>query len=91
MVYGEVCLEIRIKKSVFKEVEKLPRNVQILYREFLIDLNRDGLSIKGWDLKKMAGVENNYRAKLNYNYRVILEYKNPNLIIIKVASREGAY
>lgn len=84
-------MEVRIKKSVFKEIERLPKNIQILYKEFLIDLKRDGLAIKGWELKKMGGASNEYRAKLNQNYRVIIEYVKPDLIIIKVASREGAY
>ncbi|MCM2348375.1 MAG: hypothetical protein NDI69_00045 [Bacteriovoracaceae bacterium] len=84
-------MEVRIKKSVFKEVEKLPKNIKTLYKEFLIVLKRDGLGIQGWELKKMGGATNEYRAKLNQNYRVIMEYVKPDLIIIKVASREGAY
>lgn len=84
-------MEVKIKKSVFKEVAKLPKRVQILYREFLIDLQKDGLTSQGWELKKMAGASNEYRAKLNQNYRVIIEYVKPDLIIVKVASRERAY
>jgi mRNA-degrading endonuclease RelE of RelBE toxin-antitoxin system len=76
---------------VFKEVEKLPKNIKILYKQFLIVLKRDGLGIQGWELKKMGGATNEYRAKLNQNYRLIMEYVKPELLIIKVASREGAY
>lgn len=82
---------VKVKKSVIKDVEKLSRSVQILYREFLIDLERDGLAIQGWSLKKMAGSKTEYRAKLNQSYRVIIEYIKPDLIIVKVASREGVY
>jgi len=84
-------MEVKVKKSVFKEVAKLPRKVQILYGEFLADLKRDGLAIQEWELKKMRGRSNEYRAKLNQSYRVIIEYVKPDLIIIKVASREGVY
>lgn len=84
-------MEVKVKKSVFKEVAKLPRRVQILYGEFLTDLKREGLAIKGWEFKKMGGRSNEYRAKLNQSYRVIIEYVKPDLIIIKVASREGVY
>lgn len=82
---------VRIKKSVFKEVAKLPRNIQILYSKFIDDLQRDGLAIQGWDLKKLSGTQNEFRAKLNQSYRVILEYVKPDIIIIKVASREEVY
>ena len=91
MVYREVSLEIKIKKSVFKEVEKLPKNIQVLYKKFLLELQIDGLAAQGWNLKKIAGTSNEYRAKLNQSYRVIIEYVKPDLNIVKVASREGAY
>ena len=82
---------IKVKKSVEKEVKKLPKKIQILYLLFLEDLKRDGVKIKGWDLIKMSGSTNEYRAKLNQSYRVIIEYIRPDLIIVKVASREGVY
>lgn len=81
-------VEIRIKKSVFKNVEKLPNYVQILYDK---SLEKMAFKFRGWELKKMAGKLNLYRAKLNQNYRVIMEYVKPDIIIIKVASREGVY
>ncbi len=84
-------MEVKAKKSVLKEVIKLPVKIQELYREFIQDLERDGLMVQGWEIKKMGGNSNQYRAKLNQNYRVIMEYVKPNIIIIKVASREGAY
>lgn len=84
-------MEVKFKKSVFKEVERLPRAIQILYKDFIEDLKEDGLSVKGWELIKMKGTSNEYRAKLNQNYRVIIEYVKPDLIIVKVASREGVY
>ena len=84
-------MEVKFKKSVFKEVEKLPKNVQLLYKKFIIELQSEGLAIQGWNLKKMAGTSNEYRAKLNQSYRVIIEYVKPDLIIVKVASREGVY
>ena len=49
------------------------------------------MKIEGWSLKKLTGVSNTYRAKLGQRYRVIIEFKKPDLIIIKVASREGVY
>lgn len=84
-------MNVKVKKSVFKEVSKLPKNVQVLYSDFLDDLQKDGLAVQGWELKKMGGTSNEYRAKLNQSYRVIMEYVKPDIIIIKVASREGAY
>lgn len=87
----EFSVEVKAKKSVLKEVAKLPLKIQELYREFIQDLARDGLGVQGWELKKMGGSSNEYRAKLNQNYRVIMEYVKPDILIIKVASREGAY
>lgn len=84
-------LEILVKKSVLKEVSKLPKNVQVLYWLFLKDLKREGLSLQGWKMLKMKGVSHHYRVKLNHDYRVILEHVKPDIIIIKVASREGVY
>lgn len=45
-------MEVKFKKSVFKEVEKLPKNIQILYKKFLIELAKDGLAMKDGNLKK---------------------------------------
>ena len=87
----ELSVEVKAKKSVLKEVVKLPPKIQELYREFILDLERDGFGLQGWELKKMGGSSNEYRSKLNQNYRVIMEYVKPDIIIIKVASREGAY
>jgi mRNA-degrading endonuclease RelE of RelBE toxin-antitoxin system len=84
-------MEVKAKKSVFKEVAKLPQKIQALYWQFVQDLQRDGLAVQGWELKKMGGSSNEYRAKLNQNYRVIMEFVKPDIIIIKVASREGAH
>ncbi len=84
-------MEVRIKKSVFKEVARLPRKIQVLYSLFLEDLKKEGLALKGWDLKKLSGVGSDYRVKLNRDYRVIIEFIKPDLIIVKVTSREGAY
>lgn len=87
----EYKMEVKIKKSVFKEVAKLPQKIQNLYWQFVKDLQQDGLGTAGWELKKLGGNSNEYRAKLNQNYRVIMEYVKPDIIIIKVASREGVY
>lgn len=84
-------MEVRAKKSVFKEVEKLPQKIQELYWQFVKDLQQGGLRLQGWELKKMSDSANEYRAKLNQNYRVVMEHIRPNIIIIKVASREGIY
>jgi mRNA-degrading endonuclease RelE of RelBE toxin-antitoxin system len=84
-------VQVKAKKSVFKEVAKLPQKIQALYWQFVQDLQRDGLAARGWEVKKMSGSSNEYRAKLNQNYRVVMESVKPDIIIIKVASREGAY
>jgi len=84
-------MEVKAKKSVFKEVARLPRQIQELYWLFIKELQRDGLQIQGWEIKKMSGDSNQYRAKLNQSYRVIMEHIKPDIIIIKVASREGIY
>jgi mRNA-degrading endonuclease RelE of RelBE toxin-antitoxin system len=86
----EFCVEVKAKKSVLKEVVKLPLKTQELYREFIHDLERDGPGVQGWELKKMGASSNEYQAKINQNYRMIMEYVKPDIIIIKVASREGA-
>lgn len=84
-------MQVKIKKSVHKEILKLPRRIQILYRDFLIDLQNDGLHIQGWNLKKLQGKRNLFRARLTIHYRVLIEHIEPDLIIIRVASREVVY
>lgn len=84
-------MEVIIEKKAAKEIIKLPKQIIILFRLFLTDLQRDGLDVQGWELGKMKGEGNTFRAKLNYRYRVIIELRSPNLVIIKVSSREGAY
>jgi mRNA-degrading endonuclease RelE of RelBE toxin-antitoxin system len=39
----ELAMEVKFKKSVFKEVEKLPKNVQLLYKKFIIELQSEGV------------------------------------------------
>jgi mRNA-degrading endonuclease RelE of RelBE toxin-antitoxin system len=84
-------MEVIIEKKAAKEIVKLPKQIIILFRLFLTDLQRDGLELQGWELGKMKGEGNTFRAKLNYRYRVIIEVRSPDLVIIKVSSREGAY
>lgn len=38
-------MEVKVKKSVLKEVAKFPRKIQILYGEFLKDLKKDGRTL----------------------------------------------
>ncbi len=84
-------MEVIIEKKAAKEIVKLPKQIIILFRLFLTDLQKYGLELQGWELGKMKGEENTFRAKLNYRYRVIIELRSPDLVIIKVSSREGAY
>lgn len=86
-----LSLKVIIKKSVVKELVKLPKEIQQPGRDFIHDLQKEGLAIQGFELKKMSGRGNHYRAKLGQSYRVILEYIKPDIIIVKIASREGVY
>lgn len=57
-------MEVKAKKSVFKEVAKLPVKIQELFREFILDLQSEGLNVKVGNLKKWPEVLTNIGPSL---------------------------
>jgi len=76
--------------SAIKELSKVPRKIQDLYRVLVGDLEKEGPYPHGWDSAPLQG-RSGTRIKLTREYRVIIEVREPNLIIIKVAHRKEAY
>ena len=83
--------KVIVDKRVDKQLEKLPVVVNKLFQMLIRDLTQMGLKLDAWDLKKLSGIDKTYRVRLNYRYRVIIEWREPDLIIVKVSTREGAY
>ena len=84
---------VEIKKSVYKDIAKVPNNIKILVYENIEDLeNAESLSGIS-NARNMEGTEENYyRLKLR-NYRMLIHYeKNTKTITVEALThRKDAY
>lgn len=79
------------KKKIQKNLRKLPKEVQSLYRALLIDLRTDGPEQQSWmNFSKLGG--NKYHCLLNYHYVACWTYEDEILTVevYYVGSRENA-
>ncbi|GLU53922.1 type II toxin-antitoxin system RelE family toxin [Dyadobacter frigoris] len=87
-------MEIEIRSSFLKELKKLPSDIQISVYATLKTL-REAQSLESSDVdyKKMQGQKkggNYYRIRLG-QWRIGIEYINPEIIAITVLSRGNIY
>jgi mRNA-degrading endonuclease RelE of RelBE toxin-antitoxin system len=82
---------VLIKKSVSKNLEKLPLAIQAKFARLVVDLEEQGPMPKGWqNLSKLTG--NDYHCHLTYSYVACWRFENGSFVIevYYVGSREGA-
>ena len=77
-------------RSVDKDLIYLPKKIQILYRDLIDDLQKEGPYPMGWNIAHLQG-QNGIRIKLTREYRVIIEIHPPNIIVVKIAHRKEVY
>ena len=82
---------VLIKKSVSKNLEKLPLAIQAKFARLVVDLEEQRPMPKGWqNLSKLTG--NDYHCHLTYSYVACWRFENGSFVIevYYVGSREGA-
>ena len=86
-------MNVEIKKSVYKDVAKIPNNIKVLAFESIEDLeNAESISDIN-NVRTMEGTEVNYfRLKLR-NYRMLIHYdKQMKTITVEaITHRKDAY
>ena len=81
---------VTVTKKAAKEIRTLPKNVALIYRTLIEDLEKDGPRLLGWDIKALQG-RPEIRIRLNREYRVLILVVEPDLIVVKVAHRKEVY
>lgn len=77
-------------KHAAKEILRLPKNIALIYRQLVFDLELEGPHPKGWESKSLKG-RSEISIRLNREYRALIEVVEPNLIVVKVAHRKKVY
>lgn len=77
-------------KQAAKEILKLPKNIALIYRQLVFDLELEGPRPKGWESKPLKG-RSEVSIRLNREYRALIEIVEPNLIVVKVVHRKDVY
>ena len=82
---------VTIKKKTEKDLKKLPREIQSLFRTLLLDLSISGPEQPTWKNYSKLG-KDKYHCHLNYHYVACWIYTNQTLTVevYYVGSREGA-
>jgi len=82
--------EVRYRKSVEKDVARLPAQVQQLASEAISGLSDEPFP---FGCKKLKGVKNRFRLRIAGDYRVVYSlFKEEHLIVIEfVGHRKDAY
>ena len=77
-------------KQAGKEIRRLPKNIALIYRRLVFDLELEGPHPHGWESKPLRG-RSEISVRLNREYRVLIEVVEPHLIVVKVAHRKDIY
>ena len=82
---------VREKKKVQKQLIRLPKSVQSLYRALLVDLRTSGAEQPGWSNYSKLG-NGRYHCHLNYHYVACWTFEQETITVevYYVGSREGA-
>ena len=87
-------MEIVYRKKFLKDAKRLPPKVHQQLREVFDKLKQaDSLELSGVDYKYMEGQQkgqNYYRIRVG-SWRIGIEYLDPHVIVIVVASRGDIY
>ena len=85
---------VTFKASFFKELVKLPTATQEMVRIVVEELSKaPTLQATGLDYTKMEGQKkdgNYYRIKIP-NYRIGIQYKYPDAVVITIVKRNDMY
>ena len=77
-------------KQASKRILRLPKNIALIYRQLVFDLELEGPHPKGWESKPLKN-RSEISIRLNREYRVLLEIVEPHLIVMTVAHRKDVY
>lgn len=82
---------VELTKKAFKQLKKLPAQIQDLADEAISALEHEGVCPKYWDVKKLNNQE--YRIRLNYRYRMKYRTEDDELYIeiFYIGHRKNAY
>lgn len=84
-------MEVRFKSSYIKALSKLPKQIVVASDEVVERLrNANSLQVSGVDYKKLTGEELLYKIRIG-GYRIIVEYENPNILMLIIIKRGDAY
>jgi mRNA interferase RelE/StbE len=88
-------VEVKFKKSFSKTLKLTPKHIQESVQTIIIHalLKAESLESAGLDYAKMAGTkkdEKYYRIRVG-DWRIGIEYVNPNVVLIKILSRGSIY
>lgn len=87
-------MEIIFKKSFLKNLKVTPKHIQECAREIIEKLETSkNLVSSGFDCKRMEGQkknENYYRIRIG-NWRMGIEYLDPNVALITILHRSTIY
>jgi len=83
--------DVNLTKKAYKQLRKLPNQIQDLADDAINALEHNGPIPKYWDVKKIK--TNEYRIRLNYRYRMRYSVENENLTIevFYIGHRKDAY
>ncbi len=73
---------IHLTRNARKQLVNLPKKIQGLADDAMEDLTRQGVNLKGWDVRKTGDDE--YRLRLNYRYRMRYRFIREKIVAIEV-------
>jgi len=83
---------VTLTGKAYKQLKKLPANIQDLADAAVHDLEAEGAKPKGWDARKTG--EDEYRVRLTYRYRMryrVTSGQTLEIEVFYVGHRKGAY
>ena len=83
--------EVKIKKSALKNVQKMPKEIQLIFASLVDDLIEKGPIRKEWPNFSALG-KNEYHCHLSYKWIACWYYENNslNIEVYYAGSRENA-
>lgn len=81
--------EIYLSNKSLKALERLNKGIVERIKKLLLNLETSPLPIRDYDIKKISGAENVYRARIS-TYRIVyrINWEKKEINVIKIAKRD---
>ena len=90
IVYCMAQYHLRIHPRAEHELDKAPSDTKTKLKDILRSVSKQEVPARHGSVTDLVGIDDCYRVRCN-GFRAIIQLDKPNLLVLKVTKRDGAY